>query len=185
MFWDYIKITDISAEDFAATYALLDPTRKEHIDSLKNEKDRLCSLGGEILAKKLLREHCKITQPIIKRDNKGKPYIENSNFHISISHCDQTVVCAVHNAPLGIDIERIRPVKDPLVSRVCTADEQAYLAAAQGESERLSRFFEVWTAKEAYFKRLGTGITTFKSVNILGLDRKIIRMEDYVIQIVI
>lgn len=184
MVWKCVKITDISPAEYEKTYALLHPSRRAHIDRLKKEKDRLCSLAGEFLIKKILEEDFGVKCPIIKRDKKGKPITESGEF-ISISHCDQFVVCAAHTTPVGIDIERKRNISPALINRVCTENEQAYLTAAKDDAERLYRFFEIWTAKEAYFKKQGTGIIDFKSVNIFDLDRKIICIEDYVIQIVV
>jgi len=51
------------------------------------------------------------------------------------------------------------------------------------DPEILHRFFQIWTAKEAYFKKCGTGITNLKSVNILPMERQCFQIEDYFIQI--
>ncbi len=184
MFWELIKITDISSKDLDAAYNALHPSRRAHIDCLKQERDRLCSLGGEILAKKLLKKHYGIDNAVIVRADNGRPYVMDSNIYISISHCDENVVCAVDTAPVGIDIERIRPVKEALINRVCTMEEAEYLSSAKSGEEGLYRFFEVWTAKEAYFKKQGTGITQLNSINVLNLKRQVTRMDDYLIQTV-
>ena len=79
---------------------------------------------------------------------------------------------------LGIDIERIKPVKKGMAERVCTPEELQYV---QGDE---NRFFEIWTAKEAWFKMKGTGITDFQAVNTLSLSRKMFRQGNYLIHIV-
>ena len=48
----------------------------------------------------------------------------------------------------------------------------------------LERFYEVWTAKEAYFKKMGTGITDLKSVDVTSLEKKVIIEDDYLITII-
>lgn len=40
----------------------------------------------------------------------GKPMVTNPELNISISHCEKTWVCAVGLCPVGIDIEKIRPI---------------------------------------------------------------------------
>ena len=39
----------------------------------------------------------------------------------------------------------------------------------------------VWTAKEAYFKAQGTGITELKSVNTLDLQVEFAEKDDFII----
>ena len=48
----------------------------------------------------------------------------------------------------------------------------------------MQRFFEIWTAKEAYFKKCGTGITNLKSVNSLTLSRQMHILGDYILHII-
>jgi phosphopantetheinyl transferase len=52
--------------------------------------------------------------------------------------------------------------------------------------EVLKRFFEIWTLKEAYFKALGTGITNFKSADVLmcGRERSTYYIDGYVISVI-
>ena len=87
----------------------------------------------------------------------GKPYFPaRPNFHYSISHSGEWVVCAVGAVPLGVDIQIERPVR-PAVFRALSAAEQAELAGLE-EREHLSAFFDVWCLKEAYSKAVGLGL---------------------------
>lgn len=183
MAYKIIKITDISENAYNNTYAALHSTRKEHIERQKNEQSRRCSIAGEFLAKEILKENWGITSPIIKRNEKGKPYTEYG-INISISHCEDVVVCVADENAIGVDVEKIKPVSDALIERVCTEEELEYVYKPAEREDILYRFFEVWTAKEAYFKKQGTGITDFKSVNILNLNREIINYENLIVQIV-
>ena len=45
------------------------------------------------------------------------------------------------------------------------------------------RFFEIWTAKEAYFKMKGSGITDLKSVNTLKIEKQSFCENGYVFAI--
>ena len=87
-------------------------------------------------------------------------------------------------------MELITPIKKALVDRVCTKREKDYVLSGcvLGEEitdfDVLTRFFEIWTGKEAYFKMQGTGITDFQLVEVLDLERVIERTENYVITII-
>ena len=185
MHWTYCDIAVFSPEELQQAYASLSPSRMEHIDRLRRQEDKNRSLAGEILAQKLLKEQYAISTAVIHRHNSGQPYLTGCNLHISISHCDELVACAVSEDPVGIDIERIRPINPQLCQRVCTEAEMAYLQPGNFEDPNiLRRFFEIWTAKEAYFKKRGTGITNLKSVNILELPRQTHFIKDFVLQII-
>ena len=112
----------------------------------------------------------------------------NRNIRSMLGLCKKAGMLEIGEEPVGIDIERIRPVKEGLCRRVCTPEELAYLQAAPEELSSdpasLRRFFEIWTGKEAYFKKCGTGITNLRSVNVLSLSRQVHTVEDYILQII-
>ena len=145
------------------------------------------SLAAERLAQELLKKHYGTTAKLCCREN-GQPYLEKCPLQVSLSHCDEMVACAVSELPVGIDIERIRPMDLRICRHVCVPEELGYLQAQRLEqcedAAVLRRFFEIWTAKEAYFKKCGTGITDLKGVNILMLQRQVYTAGDYLIQIV-
>ncbi|WP_454733359.1 MULTISPECIES: 4'-phosphopantetheinyl transferase family protein [Cupriavidus] len=79
--------------------------------------------------------------------------------HVSISHSGGLVACAAGHAPLGLDLECVRPRRglDALIGAVSSAAERAAMPAllAADEAARLAAFFELWTLKEAWLKRAG------------------------------
>lgn len=87
----------------------------------------------------------------------GKPYfLARPDFHYSISHSGQWVVCAVGSVPLGVDIQEERPVR-PAIFRALSQKEQAELFRLE-ECRRFSAFFDIWCLKEAYSKAIGLGL---------------------------
>jgi 4'-phosphopantetheinyl transferase len=193
MEWSYCNIRDLSQNDYDSIYQSLTPSRKEHIDRFLREDDRKRSLAGELITKKLLSGKFGITNALIERLPNGRPVLNGANLFASISHCDDIVVCAVSEKEIGIDTERIKPIKLSLIKRFCVTEEKEYILRNVPYSETLSycedkeilnRFYEIWTAKEAYFKMLGTGIKDLKSVNVLNLKRTKFNINDYLIQIV-
>jgi 4'-phosphopantetheinyl transferase len=60
---------------------------------------------------------------------------------------------------LGIDVERLRPMKDAAgLARRYFAAAEVTAWEALADDERLPAFFRCWTRKEAYLKALGDGL---------------------------
>ena len=104
--------------------------------------------GGErALAYRLLeialeREHGLTRRPEILRGPYGKPWFPAfPHIHFNLSHSRGAAVCALSDAPVGIDIEVLR-------------EPPRRLAAGMGAEE----FFRLWTAKEATVKLRGQSI---------------------------
>jgi 4'-phosphopantetheinyl transferase len=88
----------------------------------------------------------------------------------SLSHSGDVAVVAVADEPIGADVERVRPRRylDAVARRVLRDDEFARWAALP-ETDRVVAFLRVWTAKEAYVKLLGVGITrALRDVDVTG-----------------
>lgn len=192
MHWAVRALSSFSQQRLEKIYGNLTPSRKEHIDRLQRQEDRLRSLAAEALTLQLLQEHYGITTAQLHRKESGQPYLTGCRLYVSLSHSGDMVACAVSSAPVGIDIEHIRPVKPNLIHRVCVTEEADYVLAGSilpegqpcDDPTVLRRFFEIWTGKEAYFKKCGTGITDLQAVNILALPRQTHMAEDYLIQII-
>ena len=79
---------------------------------------------------------------------KGKPYLANTDIEISITHSGQWVACALSDAPVGIDLERIREVSAGVWRKVLAASPDEPMGDAHEAIRR-------WTCYEASLKRLG------------------------------
>lgn len=78
---------------------------------------------------------------------------------VSVSHVDGVVaVAACRDAPVGVDVERRRPV--PAVALACRWFDPAAVAWLRGrpDADRAEGFLLLWTAKEAVGKALGVGL---------------------------
>lgn len=176
MNWLIGHTADFTEEEYAAVYDSLSPSRKAHIDTFRHMGARRQSLAGELLLRRLLAAEG--IEGIPERLPSGQPVLQGSDAYVSIAHCEDCIACAVSDRPIGIDVEKLRPVKPGMAQKVCTPEELSYV------QDDPVRFFEIWTAKEAYFKMQGTGITDFQSVNTLTLPRQLMRQGDHLIQIV-
>ena len=88
----------------------------------------------------------------------GKPYIKGSNIYFSLSHSNGIVALTISKEEIGLDIELIKDVKDNLARRIMN-DEEYMIYQNLDKQNKKVYFFEVWTSKEAYIKKLGTKIT--------------------------
>ena len=86
----------------------------------------------------------------------GKPFIKNCSVEFSITHTDGIVgVAASKNHPVGLDIEKLRPMRKGFSARYFSEQEHAKICAANDPDEALIR---LWTAKEAVGKQCGMGL---------------------------
>lgn len=189
MEFTYTEISNFGDKEYALAYSKLSQSRKEYINTLKNPILKKQTLAGEILIKKLLYSEYNITDAIIERTTSGRPYVKNYNIYISISHSKNAVVCAADISPIGVDIEKIRPVNIKIATRICTENEIDYLLKAAPNTplnyccnnEIITEFFKIWTAKEAYFKMTDGKIKNFKEINTLAINKKYSFYNGYII----
>ena len=195
MNWYKYNINDFTPRAYKKWYELLSEQKKLRIDSMKFDDDKKRSVAGEMLAKTTIGKYLNIPAEHIEivQSNNGKPYAVNFNIEFNISHCEEIVVCAINNTPVGIDIERIRPISPKVAKKFFTIAEQEYIlgktpCAEDYDTEfndvQLKRFFEIWTGKEAYLKYTGDGLV--EDLANLQHDKSritTILKDDYVISI--
>jgi 4'-phosphopantetheinyl transferase len=91
----------------------------------------------------------------------GKPALLDSIIHFNLSHSLDLAMCAVSSrCPVGIDVEYVRDEMSVMdvSERFFAPDEKARIRALQG-CEQKEHFFRIWTAKEAYLKATGDGLS--------------------------
>ena len=163
-----LNINDLSDEEYNYYYSLMSPQKKRRVERFRFPDDKKRTVAGELLARKMIADFCKVNaEDIVFNQNEySKPYAEKLNVEFNISHSYELVICAISENAIGVDIEKIRDIDDKVMAYVCTREEYAYLNEKGIEKEeKLKRFFEIWTFKEAYFKWKGTGLTDLKSIS--------------------
>ncbi|MCA9259342.1 MAG: 4'-phosphopantetheinyl transferase superfamily protein [Planctomycetales bacterium] len=77
----------------------------------------------------------------------------------NLSHSGTWATVAVSRRPVGVDIERQRPLAnlEGMTRRWCSVAEQMRLAPGSVQ-QRTQVFFECWTSKEALLKAIGCGV---------------------------
>ena len=100
----------------------------------------------------------------VARTEQGKPYFPNCReIGISVSHSGKYVICALAEGNIGADIQERKPLANEsdevYIQRLCRiADRFFHPAEAEWvKAKPLTRFYEIFTAKECYVKYTGTG----------------------------
>ena len=109
------------------------------------------------------------------KDAGGKPFLVDPGAFrasFSLSHAQGMVSCAVTTeGDVGVDLECTdRTVNvGAIAARFFAPAEAAHLERLDGDARR-SRFFDLWTLKEALVKALGTGLATSLASLAFTLD---------------
>jgi len=153
-----------------ATWSLSEPA--EVVDSLfsllgDDERQRAAAFVRDeprrrfIVARGRLRERLGArlglppTKVVFSYGPNGKPAVDG--VHFNVAHTGDLALCAMAASPVGVDVERIRPMKNEqaLARRWFHAEEVDRIAAAP---RPLTEFFRTWTMKEAALKLIGVGV---------------------------
>lgn len=156
--YKFCKISEIEDADINKTLKLLSKSQFDYIQSL-NEIKQKQSIAVRALLHRILTDCFNgLSVSSLNIDANGKPYLENSNLYISLTHSGDYVGCAVSNNTVGIDIEKIRPVNEKTVHRVCSESEKDAIKS-------YADFIGIWTLKEAYVKATGETNCKFSEIS--------------------
>lgn len=175
MTWYKYDIRDLTDVEYNKWYSLMNEDKQHRVDRFHFINDKKRTVAGEMLARKAIAAWCSVEPEsiIFAIGEHGKPYAVDLDVEFNISHSGDMVVCAVDDNPVGIDIEKIRPIDLTVAKRICTEEELLYLFGHTPTAEDfvyttdatiLKRFFKLWTTKEAYGKCIGNGILEFKNM---------------------
>ena len=94
----------------------------------------------------------------IEHDERGRPLLARpagTELHLSLATRAGVVALALALHPVGVDVERVEPLAVPPLAALHPRERKALLALP--EPARPLAFAQLWAAKEAYVKALGTG----------------------------
>lgn len=176
-------VSKMADNDFLMLYKSLCSGRKEKADRIKDMKAKKLSICAGALMQNSLSKVTGIPSAMLryKTDDNGKPYAENIKVHFNLAHSYNLVLCAVSDNPIGIDTERIRQINTDIAKKYFTKREQEYVL--ENRINAVTRFFEIWTRKEAYVKMLGTGISDFLTFDSLNKKISTKKNGDYIISV--
>lgn len=193
MNWYRYDIREMAAFEYQMWYACMSSEKQERVNSFYFADDKKRVVVGEMLARKAIAAQCGIAADriVFGQLETGKPYAKELPVEFNISHSGNMVVCIVDMKPVGIDVEQIKHTDLKVAKRVCTREELVYLfghVPTEQENtyytdpEILTRFFKLWTEKEAICKLRGTGIESlYTPLDRSGVETTHIMCGDYVI----
>lgn len=192
MKWYLYDIRNFSDAEYDKWYGLMDRKKQQRVDRFHFSEDKKRTVAGEMLARQAIAQWCNVPEEsiVFGIGDHGKPFATDLSVEFNISHSGNMVACAVADAPIGIDIEQIRPVRLSTAKRIFTPEELRSLfgyAPTAADFEKipddgmLLRFFELWTAKEAYGKCVGTGLIDCKDTSAPATH--VFREGEYVISV--
>lgn len=165
---------DLPRERFEELLGFVPSEKRERILRFRSYRDAQNCLLGDVLARQEISRVTGLKNEELEFSvsDCGKPFLKNvDDIHYNISHSGHYIALALDNEPVGIDIERLRPIEDryeKIAKRFFTPDEAEYI---QGN---VPRFMEIWTKKEARIKWEGKGLSKpLPSFDVLdGNDRE-------------
>ncbi len=132
----------LDADKLNTVLPLLSDARRQKTCRLIQPQKRAQSAAAGLLADHLLQGktivYNDLGQPIVPSD----PAI-----HVSLSHTDDWVFCAIAGSPIGLDAQILTPRNRGVVARLFSAMEQ--------DVKTDDDFTRIWTYKEAYYKLCG------------------------------
>ncbi|MBA4348156.1 MAG: hypothetical protein C0413_04830 [Clostridiales bacterium] len=134
--------------------SLLDEERQARVRSFGDSRSALLTLAAGLLLYAVFGEQTRRSR--FERGRRGKPHlVDHTPFNIT--HAGDYAVLALSAHPVGVDLERFRPIDWRRISeRFFHPIEREYLAKS---SDPEQDFFRIWTLKESYLKAEGTGFS--------------------------
>ena len=109
-----------------------------------------------LLAELLKSEYGLSPLPETAREESGKPFFPGFRaLHFNLSHSGPLALCGVGGAPLGVDLEVLRPRREGLARYALSEAEYDFFRQQGGD---WGAFYTLWTLKEARVKCTGQGL---------------------------
>jgi len=153
---------DLSDHSIAALEPLLDVEERARADRYRLPILRTRFIAGRAFLRLALADRLEADPRELRftYGRHGKPELD-APFRFNLSHTDDLALLAIApHGETGADVERIRPELDHagLARRYFSDREVAWLMSFP-TVDRPAAFFDCWTAKEAYIKARGDGLS--------------------------
>lgn len=153
----------LNANKLTTDISRYDNINNKRLEKIKKSTNQLFikeQLGSNLLLNDILENNYFKDINLLEYvyNESGKPYLKDDNLYFSLSHSNGIVALTVSKEEIGLDIELIKPVKDSVAKRIMN-DREYNIYSSLDKNKKITYFYEVWTSKEAYVKKLGTTIS--------------------------
>ena len=154
---------DLPEEALGPLLELLDADEKNRASRFKFAASRNQYIASHAFLRTVLGRYLQINSSDIRFrvSKQGKPELTAGDLRFNLSHTEGAAVVAItRRRTVGVDVEKVRENLEPLelADRFFSRQEAEWLRAQPG-SQRIPAFFACWTAKEAYIKACGGGLS--------------------------
>jgi phosphopantetheinyl transferase len=135
---------------------ILNQKEYDFFRSLGKGKRNLHWLAGRVMLRQLLK-----TSEFIEifEDSFGKPYLQNFDFELSITHSYDFAGVIISKSKVGIDIEKMKKDLTFLAPKFMSANE----IGALNQDHRFKQYYVYWCVKESIYKLYGKKELSFKN----------------------
>ncbi|MBQ4570665.1 MAG: 4'-phosphopantetheinyl transferase superfamily protein [Bacilli bacterium] len=153
----------LNANKLTTDISRYDNINNKRLEKIKKSTNQLFikeQLGSNLLLNDILENNYFKDINLLEYvyNESGKPYLKDDNLYFSLSHSNGIVALTVSKEEIGLDIELIKPIKESVVKRIMN-DREYNIYSSLDKNKKITYFYEVWTSKEAYVKKLGTTIS--------------------------
>ncbi|MCU9806785.1 4'-phosphopantetheinyl transferase superfamily protein [Paraclostridium sp. AKS46] len=151
---------EIKIHTYNFLLSLIDEEKKKCIFRFHHKEDFLRSLYGDLIIRYFMTStfNVKNEDLVFKKNEFGKPYVEEIPVFFNISHSKDWVVCAFSTHEIGIDVEFNNNINEDVIKYALSKYEyDKYLTLDTSDREKY--FYKLWTLKESYIKCIGKGLS--------------------------
>lgn len=184
--------------DQSQAWVVLNDNEREKSQRFRFEKDRKRYIFFHAALRFILAQYCDTRPQDIDfvYNSLYKPFLKTNvhNLQFSFSHSDDLAICGLSSAPFfGVDLEHVDPKIDiEVCANAFFSDKEKKDLQHLARQEKVFGFYSIWTAKEAFGKAIGEGITyPLEKISIpvslsykqkdtfIGLDKRDWQLERY------
>ena len=170
-------ISSVNEETFGRFLRYIPADRIERVHLMRVHTSKIaCTVAFLLLRYALYQEYGFTTMPLLRYEDKGKPFLSNySDIYFNLSHSMKSVACGLSSQPIGVDIQYLSSFKPAVAERYMSNFDFSLL----DPEEKKREFIRLWCEKESYVKYLGTGLESMCDdiPEVDGLIRKGIPLD--------
>ena len=165
--WFVTLPANIAADRLERCLALLDDDEHARAAAFQVEPARQQFVVAHALLRTLLSKFTAVPPVVWRfaRGEHGKPFVttpaDGSTLSFNLSHTDGVVMAGVcTRGDIGVDVEKIGPSADINHFGSCLSESDIGRLEKLAAADRAKGFCELWVAKEAVAKAVGTGVSS-------------------------